>query len=66
MAAQNVLLQKLGISVDAPPEANDYNQYVRAFAEGLMEEQVRMIDELFACQIPPADEHTALEELEGA
>lgn len=47
VAAQNVLMKKLNITKDAPPEANDIGAYITAFRNGLTEEQVRLIEDLF-------------------
>lgn len=52
VAAQNVLLRKLGITVGEAPESTHIDQYIRAFREGLTEEQARMITELFVEYIP--------------
>lgn len=47
LAVQNVLMRKLGITVDAPPEADDFAEYERIFHLGLTPAQVELIKELF-------------------
>lgn len=65
VAAQNVLLRKLGLAADAPSDSEDYMEYVRMFADGLTPDQARMIDELFAQRIPEA-EQLVVDELQEA
>lgn len=57
VAAQNVLLHKLGITMDEALVADDIDQYAHAFRDGLTEEQANMITELFTEHIPEASEH---------
>lgn len=56
VAAQNVLLNKLGITTDAPPVPADIEAYVQTFQNGLTEEQARLIDELLMDYVPEAAE----------
>lgn len=56
MAAQNVLMRKLNITQDAPPEVDEIEAYINTFRRGLTEEQVRLIDELFVDYVPAAAE----------
>jgi hypothetical protein len=42
-ATQNLLMKKLGLISRAKVEAADLECYMKLFAEGLLEEQVRMI-----------------------
>lgn len=56
VAAQNVLLKKLNITHDAPPEAADIETYIDIFQRGLSEEQARLIGELFVDYVPAAAE----------
>jgi hypothetical protein len=46
-AAQNVLMQKLGLASSAHIETADYDRYLELFDQGLSEEQARRINELF-------------------
>jgi hypothetical protein len=46
-ATQNLLMKKLGLISRAKVEAADLERYMKLFAEGLLEEQVRMIQDLF-------------------
>ena len=52
VAAQNVLLKKLGFAAEEPPTADDVDRYVQTFRDGLTEEQVKTIDELFVDHVP--------------
>jgi hypothetical protein len=46
-AAQNLLMRKLGLSTGVHVESEDFDRYLRAFKDGLTEEQVNLIRELF-------------------
>jgi hypothetical protein len=47
VAAQNILLRKLGIAQEHHLESSHFEAYLSLFKEGLSEEQVHMIKELF-------------------
>lgn len=51
-AAQNILLKKLNITKDGPPVATDIEEYINKFRQGLTEEHVQLILELFAPHLP--------------
>lgn len=59
LAAQNVLLKKLGLTAEAPPEADDIVAYIHTFQNGHTEDQARLIDELFIDYVPAAVEAEA-------
>jgi hypothetical protein len=46
-AAQNVLMRKLGLATSQHVETEDFASYISLFQDGLLEEQARIIDELF-------------------
>jgi hypothetical protein len=50
-AAQNVLMRKLGIAKDQHIESDDFEAYLKLFMDGLSEEHVWMIKELFAAAV---------------
>lgn len=52
LAAQNVLMRKLGITGDHPSTADHIDEYIEAFRQGLSEEQARLIAELFIEHAP--------------
>lgn len=56
VAAQNILMKKLNITGDGPPEAEDVEACIDTFRRGLTEEQVQFIDELFVDYVPSAAE----------
>jgi hypothetical protein len=46
-AAQNILMRKLGLATGTHVESEDFNRYLKAFKDGLTEEHVKLIRELF-------------------
>lgn len=52
LAAQHVLMKKLGITGDQPPNSDNVEAYVQAFHRGLTEDQARLIAELFIEHMP--------------
>lgn len=54
-AAQNVLMRKLGLTTEGPPENEDFCKYIQVFREGLTEQQVQLIQELFYAYVPTAE-----------
>ncbi|OEL17342.1 hypothetical protein BAE44_0021639 [Dichanthelium oligosanthes] len=57
VAAQNVLIRKLGLARDSQIETGDYDRYVQLYKDGLSEEQTNSIRELFsgAALAPPQE-----------
>jgi hypothetical protein len=54
--AQNLLMRKLGLLREVEVLPDDLDRYSKLFMEGLLEEQVQMIQELFMHHVPePAD-----------
>jgi hypothetical protein len=51
-AAQNVLIKKMGLSGPSELKSEDFERYIHVFQEGLFEEQGKLIDDLFAPQVP--------------
>jgi hypothetical protein len=66
ITTQNVLLRKLGLYNTEHVESSDFGRYMDLFQEGLMEDQVNLIRELFLPTAAPAGDGAALEELEDA
>jgi hypothetical protein len=52
VAAQNVLIRKLGLVLGSQMDTMTFEKYLKLFQEGLSEEQAQMIAELFATQLP--------------
>ncbi|OEL37854.1 hypothetical protein BAE44_0001127 [Dichanthelium oligosanthes] len=52
IAAQNLLMRKLGLSGDSQLESGDFDRYIQMFKNGLTEEQTKLISELFVCSVP--------------
>jgi hypothetical protein len=46
-AAQNVLMRKLGVTDDGELQSSDFEKYLQMFREGLTEQQIKLILELF-------------------
>jgi hypothetical protein len=60
--AQNVLMRKLGIFGESQLEASNFERYLKLFNEGLTEEQVKLIKELFMDRLlTTEDDAVALE-----
>jgi hypothetical protein len=66
ITTQNVLLRKLGLYNTEHVESSDFGRYMDLFQEGLMEDQVNLIRELFLPTAAPAGDGATLEELEDA
>jgi hypothetical protein len=52
-AAQNVLMKKLGISSEPQLDAADFERYISIFENGLTDEQIMLIRELFQADDAP-------------
>ncbi|OEL17370.1 hypothetical protein BAE44_0021611 [Dichanthelium oligosanthes] len=52
LAAQNILMHKMGLSGHSQLESSDFDRYVKIFKNGLSEEQVKQIRELFSSSVP--------------
>jgi hypothetical protein len=52
VAAQNLLMRKLGITSRSSVETRDFNCYIKTFVEGLSLEQANLIDEIFMVSVP--------------
>jgi hypothetical protein len=52
VAAQNLLMRKLGLFSSGVEEVQGFKRYVNMFVDGLTEEQAHIIDELFMCHVP--------------
>jgi hypothetical protein len=48
-------MRKLGLSVGKEAFTEDFDRYIRMFADGLSEEQAKMIGDLFMNYVPPLD-----------
>jgi hypothetical protein len=53
---------KLGLAGIDHVESNDFPWYLDLFKEGLTEEQVQLIHELFSSRVPPLEEGNLVEE----
>jgi hypothetical protein len=63
VAAQNLLMRKLGLLSTAEVVPDDLERYSKLFAKGLSEEQVLMIQDLFMHRVPePKPEEAVVEE----
>jgi hypothetical protein len=63
---QNILMCKLGIVRGPHVEAADFDHYLWLFKEGLTEEQVQMVRDMFAFHEPiPVKEGVVAEEVES-
>jgi hypothetical protein len=51
VVAQNILMRRLGLSTVDHVESSDYGRYLNLFKDGLTEEQVHLIRELFASRM---------------
>jgi hypothetical protein len=51
VAAQNLIMQKLGLSNPDMEEVQGFEKYVKILADGLTEEKAHIIDELFMCHV---------------
>jgi D-arabinose 1-dehydrogenase-like Zn-dependent alcohol dehydrogenase len=58
--AQNVLMKKLGISGAMQLEASDFERYLKLLKEGLIEEWIVMIRDMFMVHTPHPDTDTDL------
>jgi hypothetical protein len=47
VAVQNVLMRKLGLVTGEHVESEDFDRYLKTFKDGMTEEQVNLIRELF-------------------
>jgi hypothetical protein len=56
-ATQNLLLmRKLGLTQGAEVESEDYNRYIKLFCDGLSQQQVKWIGELFMQSVPDQED----------
>jgi hypothetical protein len=56
IVAQNLLMRKLGLATSSSVEHQDFDRYIATFAEGLSEEQARLIEEVFLDNVPAPDQ----------
>jgi hypothetical protein len=61
-AAQNVLMERLGLVARQHVESDDFNTYINLFRDGMSEEQAHIIDDLFMDK-PPAPTEEVVEEV---
>jgi hypothetical protein len=54
MAAQNLLMCKLGLISSSSLEASDFELYINIFMDGFTEEQAEQIDNLLMAQVLPS------------
>jgi hypothetical protein len=55
VVAQNLLMHKLGLSAGKEASTEDFDRYIKMFANDLSEEQAKMIGDLFMNYVPPPD-----------
>jgi hypothetical protein len=55
-ATQNLLMRKLGLTQGAEVESEDYNRYIKLFCDGLSQQQVKWIGELFMQSVPDQED----------
>jgi Mn-dependent DtxR family transcriptional regulator len=55
ITTQNLLMRKLGLISSSELKPDYLEHYAKIFAEGLTEEKVRMIDELFMDYVPATE-----------
>jgi hypothetical protein len=56
-AAQNVLIQKLGLGTGPQVDSAVFEKYLNLFQEGLTKEQAKLIGDLFTAQLPASKDH---------
>lgn len=64
LVVQNVLLKKLNITKDAPPEAADIQAYINKFNQGLTVDEAQLIEELFVDHVPMGQDVAATADAE--
>jgi hypothetical protein len=55
-ATQNLLMWNLGLTHGSEVESEDYDRYIKLVCDGLSEQQVKWIGELFMQSVPDQEE----------